>query len=137
MKLVLEVRANDPYWDDHPDLFIAEVDDAFKERVRQLAAVVADVDAYQIEEFNYVGEYYNNILNLIDVEGGKPIVQEALDKIQNTEPERTDCNTLLVTEDRFKFSAYPKNGGSNTELNTVQVPIDQLDEDIVILIETC
>ena len=85
-------------YDNVPDKaeFVIRKDKAMD--IIRLAGVVKANNAYKIEAFDYITDWFQ----------GEECFDETETGSEERKPIRTDCNTLNVSDDQFWFAAYLK-----------------------------
>jgi len=124
MKLLIAVECNSEWWEDAPTYFFGEIGKDEIARIKELAEIVKKADVYQIEEFDGTGDYYD--LSVCEFVSDKTPA-DSVKRLDDCIPTRTSCNTLKVQKNSFKFSAFPKDGCGEFELNTIDIPLTVFD----------
>lgn len=107
-----EVRTDSDY-DEVPSVAVFAIDEDTAREIITLAALVKDNKLYKVEKFDYRARFYCSV--------PEEDPEEAEDA---GEEERTEADTLNVSESEFWFSAYLKH--TNVEVLTEKQPIVDL-----------
>lgn len=109
-----------------PESFQANLSHETIERIKQLNAVVHEVDAYAIEVFEYCGSWSYKCLCSRDFGEGCSNSDEVIAMMLEEEA-HIEQPMLRVTEDGFCFTSIPKHCGEDMALFTSMVPIAELE----------
>ncbi len=129
MKLLLSVKCLSDNAPDAPNSCYIELSESDIQRITALQRLLADANAYSIEVLERFGTWNNLYVSEITDESFCDDTVSAIDSAEC----RIDCETLVVREDGFYFTCYPKHGSDAEKCSTVVVPHTTLaDADIYI-----
>ena len=140
-KIIAEVYATDPDYDDRPYTFTMKVSSELVREVTELSKLVRDSNAYAMTTFFNAGMWSAAYMD--DIMGSVPVADQDLDnEVQGylnddyyvdqyltqleAEPQRIESMLLEVQGNKFKFTCYPKHGDGRMELSTATIDIEEL-----------
>jgi len=125
MKKVLLCVDNDSTDDDAAVSFFAELTDVERQRIFDLASLVRENGAFEMQLLECFGSFSSEYISADDMLSESFNLDETCNRILNNEV-RYDCATLHVRADSFYFSAQPKHSGDDEVFKTASLNIDEM-----------
>jgi hypothetical protein len=113
-----------------PESGIIEIDEALAKKIHYYANLVKENDMYKAETFDYSATWFNAFIDW--PEDGSP---EALEKeIRESGACRTECDSLCIYSDGFKWTAVPKHGNGYLRFQSHIIPLEFLTDNRPVLV---